>query len=508
MNNKNLTLYSIIIFLIIGLNSCSSDSEPTVTPITVTTADFTVSIDENPINGQVIGTVTGSTNQGSVTFSITEQTPSGAFAIDSGTGELTVINETLFAFEDNPTITGVVKVANGSVFENSNITIGVNDIYEANIFVGEVNLKTQEEVDAFGANNYTEITESLYVGDWGIQDPGNLSVIDLTPLSSLISIGENLAVGHNDALVTLAGLDNINSINGFLRIIDNDVLNDITALINIQNEVEELYIVYNNNLQTIDGLNNIVSVSTNLLIQANDSLENVDGLNNLTTVGEQFSITANYSLLNLDGFSHLTSVGANSESAFMVANNFSLTNIDGLNNLTTLPNGFDINDCPSLTNLDGFSNVTNCNGINISDCPALTNINGLNNITSTIFGLHIENNDLLVNLDPLINISPSVVSNLSILKNDSLINIDVLESITSVTEQLFIWQNSSLVNLDGLYNINYVGYDLYVTLNSTLSDLCGLQTLLNNNGLEGNYNVGGNAYNPSQQDIIDGNCSL
>ncbi len=35
-------------------------------PVAVTTADLTTSIDENPSNGDVIGTVTGSTNQGSV----------------------------------------------------------------------------------------------------------------------------------------------------------------------------------------------------------------------------------------------------------------------------------------------------------------------------------------------------------------------------------------------------------------------------------------------------------
>lgn len=69
-NNKFLTLllFSIFIFF----NSCSSDDE-TLAVITVSAEDFIVTIDEKPLEGQILGTVQGSTSQGSVSFSITEQ---------------------------------------------------------------------------------------------------------------------------------------------------------------------------------------------------------------------------------------------------------------------------------------------------------------------------------------------------------------------------------------------------------------------------------------------------
>ncbi len=115
--------------------SCSKDSnDPDPFETTVTTSDFSKTIDENPTNGQVIGTVSGTTNEGSVTFSITEQTPSGAFSIDATSGELKVADEMLFDFETNPTITGNVKVTNGTVYKNASVVITLNDLVEDNIY--------------------------------------------------------------------------------------------------------------------------------------------------------------------------------------------------------------------------------------------------------------------------------------------------------------------------------------------------------------------------------------
>ena len=59
-----------------------------------------------------------------------------------------------------------------------------------------------------------------------------------------------------------------------------------------------------------------------------------------------------------------------------------------------------------------------------------------------------------------------------------------------------------------LNNLSYIGENLRINENNLLTDLCGLQYLLINDGLIGTFVVSDNAYNPSQQDIIDGNCSL
>ncbi len=77
MKFKKYLSYYLSLIIILGLTSCSSDTTNN-------------------------GTVIGSTNQGNITFSITQQTPNGAFAIDSNTGELTVVDGSLFDFENTP----------------------------------------------------------------------------------------------------------------------------------------------------------------------------------------------------------------------------------------------------------------------------------------------------------------------------------------------------------------------------------------------------------------------
>jgi len=333
MKKYNFLKIGLVLIFFLGLNSCSSDSSDDPIEITVSTSDFTANIDENPATGQVIGTVSGSTNQGSVIFSITEQSPSGAFTIDSNTGELCVANESLYDYEVNPTITGIVKVANGSVFENSIISVNVNDVEEVNIFEGDIELITQEDLNEFGSNNYTEITGNLSINSCF----GNniCPIIDFSPLGSVKNVGGSLYIFGYD---------------------------------------------FNN----LDGLN-LISVEDN--------------------------ITINY-------------------------------------------------------------------------CLSLTNIDSLISITSSISG------------------------NVSVYYNPLLGNVDGLSNINSINGTLKISYNDNLLNIDGLNNMQHIGGQLRVKNNALLYNLCGISSLIQNNGLTGDYLVDGNAYNPTQQNIIDGNCSL
>ena len=77
-----------------------------------------------------LGTVDASTNQGSLTYSIAEQSVDNAIAVNPSTGELTILNESLFDFETNPTITGIVKVENGDISDTADIIINLNNIIE------------------------------------------------------------------------------------------------------------------------------------------------------------------------------------------------------------------------------------------------------------------------------------------------------------------------------------------------------------------------------------------
>jgi hypothetical protein len=65
-----LKMKKIKILLFISLNlilACSDDNEQTI-ETTVVISDFTLTIDENPVANQSLGTVDASTNQGSFNF--------------------------------------------------------------------------------------------------------------------------------------------------------------------------------------------------------------------------------------------------------------------------------------------------------------------------------------------------------------------------------------------------------------------------------------------------------
>ena len=97
--------------------------------IEISAQDFTISIDENPTDGQVLGTlqVNGS---GTLEYSITSQTPSGALALNASTGEMTVIDPNLFDYETNPVITAAISVNNSSDTVTATATINLNDVDE------------------------------------------------------------------------------------------------------------------------------------------------------------------------------------------------------------------------------------------------------------------------------------------------------------------------------------------------------------------------------------------
>lgn len=97
--------------------------------IEVTAQDLTVSVDENPTDGQVLGTLQAS-GTGTLSFSITSQNPMGAMALDNATGELTVIDPNLFDFETNPVITADISVTDGEETAIATATINLNDVDE------------------------------------------------------------------------------------------------------------------------------------------------------------------------------------------------------------------------------------------------------------------------------------------------------------------------------------------------------------------------------------------
>ncbi|MDX2001867.1 MAG: cadherin domain-containing protein [Chitinophagales bacterium] len=94
-------------------------------------ADDQFSVEENLPTGEFIGALSGSDIDGdALTYSIVSQSVPNAIAVAAGTNELVIDDATAFNFETNPTIDLVVRVSDGVLTQDANITVQVTNINE------------------------------------------------------------------------------------------------------------------------------------------------------------------------------------------------------------------------------------------------------------------------------------------------------------------------------------------------------------------------------------------
>ncbi|WP_422361006.1 Kelch repeat-containing protein [Reichenbachiella sp.] len=123
---KQLRLTLSILFCCAFLAGCNEDGA--TIPVEITTADFTATLEEDPVKGQSLGKVAGSANPGEVVFAIKSQEPADAMIIDGSTGELKVNDATAFDFETRKEVIGIVTVSSGDVSEEAKVTITITDV--------------------------------------------------------------------------------------------------------------------------------------------------------------------------------------------------------------------------------------------------------------------------------------------------------------------------------------------------------------------------------------------
>jgi len=190
----------------------------------ITIQDFTVTVDENPNDGQVLGNIQANGN-GTLSYSITAQSPMGAMAINTGTGELTVLDPNLFDFETNPVITADISVTDGTESISATATINLNDVDE--VSATNTNLTIDENpsngdvigvLQASGSNLTYTITFQNPAGAFNInQNTGELSVADETlfdfetnpNMLATISVSNGIQTVSANAFVELNDLNEI-----------------------------------------------------------------------------------------------------------------------------------------------------------------------------------------------------------------------------------------------------------------------------------------------------------
>ena len=157
-----------------GDDGYGSTTEPLV--ITVTASNFNTNFNENPTDGESVGTIQAITNSGSVRFSIVSQSDSGAISVNATTGQISVADASLFDYESRMVITAVVRVSSGSVSEDITVTINLVDIVEVDVSTltlwegTPITFTKDNGADPTQSENQDRISDNVWLtrGDVGI----------------------------------------------------------------------------------------------------------------------------------------------------------------------------------------------------------------------------------------------------------------------------------------------------------------------------------------------------
>jgi hypothetical protein len=382
-----------------------------------------------------------------------------------------------------------------------------------------------------GLSSLTSITSNMEI-------VRNINLTNLDSLYSLINVGGDLQITSNTSLqlIGFCGLYNLfntGGVTGGILITRNAPLDefDIGKIL----DFGPCRPVYDGNLiitsqEEIDVFN-YKEVTGNLTISESVSgnIVNLLGLylgGPLTSIGGSLIISNNDMLSDLNGLTKITSVGSIS-----ILNNANLTEYCGLwsvlfndgvlgsvtisgnsSNPTTeeiLADGGCIGGDINLTNqseVDNFNYIGVLGDLRINDLidGNITNLDGLSELIWVRGQFEIESNIALTNIDGLSNLH-TVWGRLYINDNQILNNINGLSNIYLVNN-LFIWNNNALEKIVDLSNFKY-SHLLWIADNYNLSEFCGLYPLLNAGRTDVEIRIGGNAVNPTKEQILaDGPC--
>ncbi|WP_115461596.1 hypothetical protein [Winogradskyella aurantiaca] len=355
----------------------------------------------------------------------------------------------LVAYATNPVLTAY---SNEIIISTS----GNKTLYDS------VEINSQEELNHLGFAGYNTIAGSLKLS-------GNIT--DLSPLQDLYILGNTLEI-DNTNLSNLEGLSNLTEIGYEFVLTNNSNLSNMSGLTSVVTIIGDVKIERNDALTNLIGFPDIERISGRLDISYNQNLQSLEGLNTIETIEEVLSLNLNPSLSTLVG-------------------------LDNLNNIESLV----INENNSLNNISGIENLDQLEYLYINRNQNLTDISaiiGLNRITS-----------LAIHANPQLNTLPSFTGTLEmeyleIAYENGFQSLHGLESIVNVFE-ISLFQ-TNLMTLDGLDNLNTIT-NLYINQNQFLSDYCALTNLLSNGNGPQSYSFFQNAFDPTIEDLLNGNCN-
>jgi hypothetical protein len=240
----------------------------------------------------------------------------------------------------------------GSLFISSNWALeSLNGLIELKVIKGGINITDNGLLtDLHGLERISSLEYQL--GIWY-----NDGLVDLSGIEGLETIGGDLQINENRNLKGLKGIENLKTIGGNVNILRNTVLeylseSDDFGLGALESIGGELWIYRNDALMSIDGLKRIQAIPYGLIIEENNSLIDISDLRGVESVG-YLDIVGNPVLNNLSGLHNLTEVGGRMN----ISNNENLNSISQLKNLRSIGSYLVIDNNDALASLDGLENI-------------------------------------------------------------------------------------------------------------------------------------------------------
>ncbi len=230
------------------------------------------------------------------------------------------------------------------------------------VIPGSLDLRTQTDVDYVAG--VVEIEGDLRISTQRGGDP----IFDLSPLSSLVRIGENLSISDNDYLADLRGLSSLELIGRSLNI-GRDAVGDSLAGLSSLRAVGSL------NMEWIDDVT-LLSDFISFRIFETCDLRNISGLEDLSGLDDldhvkRLKLRQLDDLVSLAGISSLESL----EDLTIEANSV-LMDLSGLPILPEL-RVLHLNMLPPLESLAGLPATPKLQVVNLRELDSLTSLNNL-----------------------------------------------------------------------------------------------------------------------------------
>ncbi|WP_139958716.1 T9SS type A sorting domain-containing protein [Flavicella sediminum] len=388
----------------------------------------------------------------------------------------------------------------------------ISNRVEAQLYIGDVLITNQSEVDAF---NYTSIFGSLEVREStpgsitnlnglnklarvykSFKIIGNSALEDLVGLEKLLEIKQDFEISNNSQFISFTGLEALEKIGGNFYITDNELLTNLNALEQLATVTVDVQIVNNSNLVSFCGIKELVltnGITGELLISENSS-NPTEGIIENDPCNTYYGNLSFRSQAEIDAFKYVHIVG---DLEVKETQENAIVNLDSLSVLQSVSGNLSIKDNKKLDNFCGIKTL-------LADENVLgaISIEG-NNYNPTVEELFINCANPIYNGNLIITEQKDIDTfsytringNLHIgtgLTGDRIFNLSGLSSLTFVEGNLLIGQYAnfnSMQTLAGLHNLTEVGGDLNIAVNDELLNLDELSSLVS---IGGNLLISGN----------------